>query len=219
MRLLKELFDRNAEWAQRMEADDPGFFARLTAQQSPHFFWIGCSDSRVPAEQITGLIPGDLFVHRNVANIVAHEDLSCQAALQFAVEVLKVGHVLVVGHHGCGGVRAAMQEQELSGPTGEWLRPVRSLYEEQRDHFSHWKDHQARWDKLCELNVISQVDALCRSPLIRRAWDRGQQIAVHGWIYDLRDGRLQDLNATVTSEGESFPAIDEARRRAMTIRS
>jgi carbonic anhydrase len=203
MRLLRDLFDKNAEWARRTEAEEPGFFTRLTGEQTPHFFWIGCSDSRVPAEQITGLMPGDLFVHRNVANLVAHQDLSCQAALQYAVDVLRIRHVLVVGHHGCGGVRAAMNKQELSGPAGEWLRPLRELYEQKREYFESWSDDQARWDKLCELNVIAQVGALSRTPLIERAWDRGQELAVHGWIYDLRDGRLQDLNVTITSKAEA----------------
>jgi carbonic anhydrase len=201
MRLLRDLFDKNAEWARRTETEEPGFFARLSGQQTPQFFWIGCSDSRVPAEQITGLMPGDLFVHRNVANLVAERDLSCQAALQYAVDVLKIRHVLVVGHHGCGGVRAAMGEQELPGPAGEWLRPLRDIYQERAEFFEKWPD-QARWDKLCELNVVAQVYALGHMPVIRDAWQRGQELALHGWIYDLRDGRLQDLNVTITSEVE-----------------
>ena len=215
MRLLRDLFERNAAWAQRTESEDPGFFSRLRVQQTPNFFWIGCSDSRVPAEQITDLKPGDLFVHRNVANVVAHQDLSCQAALQFAVDVLKVKHVLVVGHHGCGGVRAAMQDHELPGPAGEWLQPVRTLYCAQADRFSGWVDAQTRWDKLCELNVIEQVSALCGAAVIQRAWGRRQELAVHGWIYDLRDGRLQDLNVTVTSDAECPGAVEAARRRVM----
>jgi carbonic anhydrase len=201
MRLLRDLFEKNAAWAHRTETDEPGFFKRLSGQQSPQFFWIGCSDSRVPAEQITGLMPGDLFVHRNVANLVAHRDLSCQAALQYAVDVLKIGHVLVVGHHGCGGVRAAMDKEELPGPAGEWLRPLRAIYQERADIFAQLPE-QARWDRLCELNVIGQVKALGQMSIIRAAWDRGQALAVHGWIYDLRDGRLQDLNVTITSEVE-----------------
>ena len=202
MELLRELFEKNAKWASRTEAEDPGFFGRLTAQQAPQFFWIGCSDSRVPATQITGLMPGEIFVHRNVANLVAHQDLSCHAALQYAVDVLKVRNVLVVGHHGCGGVRAAMQDQELPGPIGEWLRPVRALYQERQGFFSNWNNHQERWDKLCELNVVAQVDALCEIPIIHSAWERGQELAVHGLIYDVRDGRLQDLNVTATSKRE-----------------
>lgn len=202
MRLLKELFEKNVKWANRTEAEDPGFFGRLTSQQAPHFFWIGCSDSRVPATQITGLMPGEIFVHRNVANLVVHHDLSCHAALQYAVDVLKVRHVLVVGHHGCGGVRAAMQEQELTGPIDEWLRPVRALYERREEDFESSHDFQARWDKLCALNVVAQVDALCQVSIIHQAWERGQDLAIHGWIYDVRDGRLQDLNVTVTSKEE-----------------
>jgi carbonic anhydrase len=213
MRLLRDLFDRNAEWAERMEAEEPGFFTRLSSQQTPQFFWIGCSDSRVPAEQITGLMPGDLFVHRNVANLTTHQDMSCQAALQFAVDVLKVAHVMVVGHYGCGGVRAAMQERELPGPTGEWLQPVRALYQRQKEAFLSWPDVTVRWDKLCELNVIEQVEALCHGSVIREAWQRCQQVAIHGWIYDLRDGRLQDLNVTVTSESECSQAIQASRER------
>lgn len=202
MRLLRDLFERNAAWASRTEAEEPGFFTNLTRAQTPHFFWIGCSDSRVPAEQITGLMPGELFVHRNVANLVAHRDVSGQAALQYAVDVLKTRHVLVVGHHGCGGVRAAMEDGELPGPAGEWLRPLRSIYKNREEYFAQWTNEQERWDKLCELNVIAQVDALCNTPIVLSAWERGQELAIHGWIYDLRDGRLQDLNVTITSKAE-----------------
>jgi len=202
MRLLKELFDNNRRWASTTEANEPGFFDRLVHQQLPQFFWIGCSDSRVPANQITGLMPGEVFVHRNIANLVSHADVNCLSALQYAVEVLHVRHVLIVGHYGCGGVRAAMQPGQLSGAVGEWLQPLYDLNERHQGLFRDWHDEQLCWDKLCELNVIEQVAAASRTTIIRDAWAQGHSLAIHGWIYSIHDGLLRDLNVTVTSEDD-----------------
>jgi carbonic anhydrase len=212
MRLLKELFDNNRRWASRTEAEEPGFFDRLVHQQLPQFFWIGCSDSRVPANQITGLMPGEVFVHRNIANLVSHSDVNCLSALQYAVEVLRVRHVLVVGHYGCGGVRAALQPGARSGPLGEWLKPLHDLSERYQDLFHQWHDEELRWDKLCELNVAEQVATASRTRIIRDAWARGQEVAVHGWIYSIHDGLLTDLNLTVTSRDD----CDETFRSALS---
>ena len=194
MRLLKELFENNERWATGSVARDPGFFERLVHQQAPQFFWIGCSDSRVPANEIVGLLPGEVFVHRNVANLVNASDVNCLSAMQYAVEVLKVRHILVVGHYGCGGVKAALEARALTGYVGEWLEPLRAIRNE------HGTD--LTWDRLCELNVIAQVRSACQTSVVQQAWRRGQQLALHGWIYDLHDGRLKDLNATVTCSGE-----------------
>jgi carbonic anhydrase len=210
MRLLKELFDNNRRWASSTEANEPGFFDRLVHQQLPQFFWIGCSDSRVPANQITGLMPGEVFVHRNIANLVSHADVNCLSALQYAVEVLRVRHVLVVGHYGCGGVRAAMQSGRLGGALGEWLQPLNDLNERHRPLFRDWHDEQLCWDKMCELNVLEQVAAASRTAIIRDAWAQGHTLAVHGWIYSIQDGLLTDLNVTATSEDDCRDAFDLA---------
>ena len=202
MRLLKELFERNKDWAARTEAEDPGFFDRLVRQQAPQFFWIGCSDSRVPSTQITGLMPGEIFVHRNIANVVSHTDVNCLSALQYAVDVLRVRHVLVVGHYGCGGIRAALQREQRLGPLGEWLRPLQDLRDRYQELFDRWNDEELRWDKLCELNVLEQVTAASRTRIVRDAWAWGRELAVHGWIYSIKDGLLRDLNITVTSQFE-----------------
>ena len=203
MKLLLNLFQNNEAWALRTLAEDPEFFDRLMNQQAPHFFWIGCSDSRVPATQIVGLTPGDIFVHRNVANLVAHLDANSQSALQYATDLLGVRHVIIVGHYRCGGVRAAMQPERMPDPIHHWLEPVRKLYERERATFDAIEDDQRRWDRLCELNVIEQVRITCQMPIIQAAWARGQALAIHGWIYSVSDGRLRDLNVTVSPAFEN----------------
>jgi carbonic anhydrase len=202
MRLLQHLLDNNRNWASRMEAEQPGFFNRLVQLQTPQFLWIGCSDSRVPANEITGLLPGEIFVHRNIANIVSHADGNCLSVLQYAVEVLKVRHVLVVGHYRCGGVKAALERERRQGPLGGWLRPLEGLIDRHREHLGRELGEHVRWDRLCELNVLDQVSSTSRTRIVRDAWARGQELAIHGWIYHLHDGHLTDLNATVTSPQE-----------------
>jgi carbonic anhydrase len=199
MKLLGHLFSSNEQWAKRSVAEDPEFFTRLMHQQAPDFFWIGCSDSRVPSTQITGLDPGEIFVHRNVANLVVHADACSQSALQYATEYLRVRHIIICGHYGCGGIRGALGTNPVSGPLGEWLEPVRELYRRNKAELEAIADEQSRWDRLCELNVIEQVRLSCLMPLVVSAWERGDSLSIHGWIYSVRDGRLRDLNVTVSS--------------------
>jgi carbonic anhydrase len=198
---INQLFENNREWARRTAAESPGFFARLSAQQSPEFLWIGCADSRVPANEIVGLLPGELFVHRNVANLVVHTDLNCLSVLQYAVEVLKVKHVIVCGHYGCGGVRAAVNGDRL-GLIDNWLRHVQDIGEQHQAVLSRIEPLDARADRLCELNVIEQVRHVCQTTIVQDAWNRGQVLAVHGWIYGLHDGRLRDLGASTRQPGD-----------------
>jgi len=192
MRLLKHLFESNRAWAARVSARDPEFFAGLTAQQTPRYLWVGCADSRVPANEIVGLKPGELFVHRNVANVVVHSDLNCLSVLQYAVDVLKVEHVIVCGHYGCGGVQAAMQNARF-GLVDNWLRHIQDVM----------KKHDARnADRLCELNVIEQALNVCQTTVVQDAWARGAPLAVHGWVYGLSDGLLRDLGFCASGPGE-----------------
>lgn len=201
MRTLAHLFDNNRAWAKSVTARDPDFFANLSRQQSPGYLWIGCSDSRVPANQIVGLAPGELFVHRNVANVVVHTDLNCLSVMQFAVDVLKVRHIIVCGHYGCSGVRAALYRDRL-GLIDNWLRHVQDVRRKHEAALAALQDESQRGDRLCELNVIEQVANVCQTTIVREAWERGQPLAVHGWIYSLQDGLLRDLDATVTSPAE-----------------
>jgi carbonic anhydrase len=196
MRALKQLFDNNRTWAAETTRQDPEFFRRLSAQQSPHYLWIGCSDSRVPANQIVGLVPGEMFVHRNVANVVVHTDLNCLSAIQFAVEVLRVEHIIVCGHYSCGGVLAALQDQKL-GLIDNWLRHVQDVRAKHRAKLDALQSEKQRHDRLCELNVIEQVTNVSQTSIVRDAWERGQNLTVHGWIYDLSDGLLRDLGVSV----------------------
>jgi len=189
---MNHLFEANRRWAAQMKAQEPDFFDKLVDVQSPKYFWIGCSDSRVSANEILGLKPGEVFVHRNVANLVNHTDFNCLSVLQYAVDVLKVEHVMVVGHYGCGGVRAALLDQEL-GLIDNWLRHVRSIHRRQPERFAAL-DQTAREDLLCELNVLDQARHVAESSIVQNAWKRGQKLAVHGWVYRLSDGLLQDLN-------------------------
>jgi carbonic anhydrase len=195
---LKQLFDNNERWAASIIEEDSDFFAKLARQQVPEYLWIGCSDARVPANEIVGLLPGDLFVHRNVANVVLHTDLNCLSVIQYAVDVLKVKHILVTGHYGCGGVRASMQDAQF-GLIDGWLRSIRDLYYEHREHLAQLPTEDARVDRMCELNVIQQVANVSHTTIVQNAWHRGQPLSVHGCIYGIKDGRWKNLNVTVSS--------------------
>jgi carbonic anhydrase len=199
MRVLNHLFANNRAWAAEMIRHDPDFFERLAHQQAPQYLWIGCSDSRVPANQIVGLLPGEMFVHRNVANVVVHTDLNCLSALQFAVDVLRVGHIVVCGHYGCGGVRAALRGDKL-GLIDNWLRHVQDVRAKHRAQLDALPTEAERHERLCELNVIEQVMNVSQTTVVSDAWLRGQPLAVHGWIYGLHDGLLRDLGMCVTAE-------------------
>jgi len=192
---VKQLFENNREWARRTLEESPGFFQKLSAQQSPEFLWIGCSDSRVPANEIVGLLPGELFVHRNVANLVVHTDLNCLSVLQYAVDVLRVKHVIVCGHYGCGGVRAALDRDRL-GLIDNWLRHVQDVAEQHQRLLEPIAAHATKVDRLCELNVIEQARHVCQTTIVQEAWSRQQPLAIHGWIYGLDDGRLRDLGVS-----------------------
>ena len=194
---LDELLEANLRWSAERIAADPNYFRRLSALQAPEFLWIGCSDSRVPANVITGLEPGEVFVHRNVANIVFPADLNCMSVLQFAVETLRVKHIIVCGHYGCGGVRAVLGGSPY-GLVEHWLAPVRDLFHQHRHELSSLPSDEARIDRVCELNVHAQVRTVRDSPIVRSAWERKQELAVHGWIYRLTDGRLRDLKCSCT---------------------
>jgi carbonic anhydrase len=201
MRVLSHLFDNNRAWAAEMTRQDPDFFTRLSQQQAPRYFWIGCSDSRVPANQIVGLLPGEMFVHRNVANVVVHTDLNCLAALQFAIDVLRVEHIIVCGHYGCGGVSAALRDDKL-GLIDNWLRHVQDVRWKHQVELESLETDVTRHNRLCELNVMEQVVNVSKTTVVRDAWARGQSLAVHGWVYDLSDGLLRDLDMCITAEAE-----------------
>lgn len=193
---LDHLFNNNRRWAQEIKSQDPAFFEKLSAQQQPEYLWIGCSDSRVPSNQIIGLMPGEVFVHRNVANVVVQTDLNCQSVIQYAVDVLKVKHIMVVGHYGCGGVRAALEDSQ-HGLIDNWLYSLKDIYDRHRQLFASL-DTDDRVNLLCELNVKAQVANVCQGTIVQNAWARGQPLTVHGWIYSVRDGLLKDLYTTVS---------------------
>ena len=193
---LQELLEKNRQWAEAIKASDPQFFNSLAQQQTPRYLWIGCSDSRVPATQLVGLKPGDMFVHRNVANVVVHTDFNCLSVLQFAVDVLNVNHVIVCGHYGCGGVKAAMDNLQL-GLIDNWLRHVQDVMHSHNEELATIADDDRRLDRLCELNVSEQVMNLSRTTIVQNAWSRGQDLTIHGWIYAINDGLLRDLNISV----------------------
>lgn len=195
---FKDLFINNKNWADRIEQEQPGFFKQLSEQQAPEYLWIGCSDSRVPANEIVGLMPGELFVHRNVANLVVHSDMNCLSVLQYAIDILKVKHILVVGHYGCGGVKAALLKQRV-GFVDNWLRNVKDVYAMYRDEIDRFEDEEQRVNRLIELNVIEQVRNLCHTSFVQEAWERGQSLTVHGWVYSLRNGRVKDLRVSHSS--------------------
>jgi carbonic anhydrase len=197
MRILAHLFDSNRKWSEDVSRRQPEFFERLSHQQAPQYLWIGCSDSRVPANQVVDLMPGELFVHRNVANLVVHTDLNCLSVVQFAVEVLRVNHVIVCGHYGCGGVLAALRGTRL-GLIDNWLRHVQDVRGKHAGQLAELPTEQDRHDRLCELNVIEQVVNVCETSIVQDAWTRQQPLAVHGWIYAIRDGLLRDLGMCAT---------------------
>ncbi|MCK9538504.1 carbonate dehydratase [Dokdonella sp.] len=206
----QHLLERNRAWSEALTARDPGFFERLSAQQAPEYLWIGCSDSRVPANQIIDVAPGEVFVHRNVSNVVVHTDLNAISTIQFAVDVLKVRHILVVGHYGCGGVTAVLENQRY-GLVDNWLRHVDDVRNRHHDQLEALADPAARLARLCELNVIEQAVNVCRSTVVRDAWERGQSLRVHGWIYGLGDGLVRDLGLDV----RNADTLAAARRAAL----
>ena len=210
---LRELLERNKAWAERVRAEDPDFFKQLSMQQAPKLLWIGCSDSRVPANQILGLAPGEVFVHRNVANVVVHTDLNCLSVVQFAVDVLKVEHILVVGHYGCGGVHASMTGARV-GLADNWLRHVGDVAYKHSALLASIELESLRHATLCELNVIEQVQNLCQTTIMEDAWSRGQQVSVHGWVYSLLDGRVRELGMDVSGSGELDGVYESALARA-----
>lgn len=207
---LPDLLSNNRRWAEGVRRRDPEFFNRLAGQQAPRYLWIGCSDSRVPANEIVDLLPGELFVHRNVANLVVHSDLNCLSVLQYAVDVLRVEHVIVCGHYGCGGVEAAWKRTPL-GLIDNWLRHLQDIAERHAGSFNRGMTGPQAADRLAELNVLEQVVNVCRTTMVQDAWRRGQPLGVHGWIYRLQDGLLHDLGLAVTEEN----ALAEAHRRAV----
>ncbi|MBX7071682.1 MAG: carbonate dehydratase [Pirellulales bacterium] len=212
MRMLPELIQNNRQWADDMTKGDPKFFERLSEKQNPQFLWIGCSDSRVPANQIIGLDPGEVFVHRNIANVVVHTDFNCLSVIEYAVAVLKVKHIIVCGHYGCGGVKAASENHHL-GLIDNWLRHIRDVRKKHEELLSMTAPESIRLDRLCELNVIEQVSNVCHTSAVQEAWERGQPIAVHGWIYHIKNGIINDMDVTVTSPDE----IDSAYRVATRL--
>ncbi len=193
MRTLRELFANNKAWAEGVIAEDPDFFKRLSERQAPEYLWIGCADSRVPANQIIGLQPGDVFVHRNVANIVVHSDINCLSVIEYAVVILKVKHIIVCGHYGCGGVNAALENHAL-GLIDNWLRHVRDVRQKHEQTLSRIRDDEQRLDLLCELNVVEQVQHVCATTIVQQAWRNGQELSVHGWVYGLRNGIIQSVS-------------------------
>jgi carbonic anhydrase len=209
---LSHLFENNQLWARRIVERHPGFFQSLKAQQSPTYLWIGCADSRVPANEIVGLMPGELFVHRNVANVVVHTDLNCLSVLQYAVDVLKVEHVIVCGHYGCGGVRAAFSRSSL-GLIDNWLRHVQDVRDRHAEAIDALPDDDRKVERLCELNVIDQVRNVCQTTIVQDAWRRSQALSVHGWIYDVADGLLRDLRCTTSSADELAQVYQRALAR------
>ena len=208
---LQHLLENNRAWAEKIVAEDPEFFRKLSRLQAPEYLWIGCSDSRVPANEITGLLPGEVFVHRNIANVVVHTDLNCLSVIQFAVDVLKVRHVMVVGHYGCGGVGAALRNERL-GLIDNWLRHIQDIRDKHRDLVAAMPETK-RHDVLCELNVLEQVVNVAETTIVRDAWARGQDLTVHGWIYGLSDGRVRDLGIMASAHEELEPSFQDALRK------
>ena len=209
MNQLDDLFEKNRAWARDTEARSPGFFSRLLQQQSPQYLWIGCSDSRVPANEIVDLLPGELFVHRNVANVVVHSDLNCLSVMEFAIDMLKVKHIMVVGHYGCSGVRAAMENVRI-GIADNWLRHVQDVRNQHRDWLYRLPEGQVRADALCELNVLEQSVNVCHTTVVQDAWNRGQEVVVHGWVYGLSNGLIKDMRMSVKAADALQPAYEQA---------
>jgi carbonic anhydrase len=209
MNTLQDLLENNRHWSERIRRQDPQFFEKLAHQQAPQYLWIGCSDSRVPANDIVGMMPGELFVHRNIANVVVHTDLNCLSVIQFAVELLKVRHVIVCGHYGCSGVRAALRRERV-GLADNWLRHVQDVRQKHESRLPSQGDEEQRHHRLCEFNVIEQVANVCQTSCVQDAWARRQDLTIHGWIYGLRDGLIRDLNTTVSLPDEAEKTYETA---------
>jgi carbonic anhydrase len=201
MRILKKIFDQNKKWAERVKDADPDFFKNLSQQQNPEYLWIGCADSRVPANQIIDMLPGQVFVHRNIANIVSHTDLNCLSVIQYGVEVLKIRHIIVCGHYGCGGIQAAWEDKE-NGLIDNWLRNIKDVQRFHQIELDRLQSEKEKMNRLCELNVIEQVVNVCQTTIVQSAWKSKQELTVHGWIYSIEDGILKDLDICVTNPGE-----------------
>lgn len=209
MRILPELIEKNRSWAESVTAENPNFFAELAKKQTPDYLWIGCADSRVPANQIVGLMPGEVFVHRNIANVVVHTDFNCLSVIEFAVAVLKVKHIIVCGHYGCGGVKAASQNRYL-GLIDNWLRHIRDVRNKHEDVLQGIADENKRFDRLCELNVVEQAHNVCHTTVVQEAWAKGQELSVHGWIYKIQDGLIRDMQVTTSEPDEIADAYKVA---------
>lgn len=201
MHILKYFFDGNREWASKIKESDPDFFTKLSNQQTPEYLWIGCSDSRIPANSIVGKLPGELFVHRNIANLVVHTDLNCLSVIQYSVEVLKVKHIIVCGHYGCGGIKAAMDNQE-HGLIDNWLRNVKDIYRYHQTEIDSCPSEEDKFKRLCELNVVEQVSNICHTSIVQNAWKSDHGLAIHGWIYSIETGLLKDLSVCITKRSE-----------------
>ena len=198
MRLLTKIFEQNKEWAENVKKSSPDFFLKLSKQQSPEYLWIGCSDSRVPANEIVGMLPGEIFVHRNIANLVIHTDLNCLSVIQYAVEILKVKHIIVCGHYGCGGIQAAMENKD-HGLIDNWLRHIKDTYQHNQKKINLLESETDKVNLLCELSVVEQVANICHTTIVQGAWKSGRELAVHGWIYSIEDGILKDLDVCITN--------------------
>jgi carbonic anhydrase len=209
---LDQLLSNNKDWAQKMIAKDPEFFKKLVAQQSPEFLWIGCSDSRVPANEIVGLLPGELFVHRNVANVIVHTDLNSLSVLQFAIDVLGIKHIIVCGHYGCSGVHAALERRRV-GLADNWLRHVQDVHQKHERYLGDVLPSKERRDRLCELNVLEQVINVCQTTIVQDAWERGQSLTVHSWVYSLEDGIVRDLGMAVSKSDTLMPQFETSLQR------
>jgi len=207
-----QLFKNNREWAEKITARDAHFFAKLASQQSPEYLWIGCSDSRVPANELLGLLPGELFVHRNIANVVVHSDLNCLSVLQFAIDVLKVKHIIVCGHYGCSGVDAALKRKRI-GLADNWLRHVQDVHQKHERYLGDVLPDYVRQNRLCELNVIEQVVNLCQTTIVQDAWEREQLLTIHGWVYGLQDGLLADLGMNISSPDKLAANLAQSLRK------
>ncbi len=207
-----QLFENNRLWADKIREKDADFFKKLAAQQTPEYLWIGCADSRVPANDLLGLLPGELFVHRNIANVVVHSDLNCLSVLQFAIDVLKVKHVIVCGHYGCSGVHAALTGRRV-GLADNWLRHVMDVHQKHEKYLGEVLPVKERLDRLCELNVIEQVVNVCQTTIIQDAWERGQEVAIHGWVYGIQDGLLSELGMTISSPDMLAPHLERSMAR------
>lgn len=215
MTSLPQLFDNNYRWCESILRQDPRFFQKLSEQQEPKYLWIGCSDSRVPANQVVGLMPGEVFVHRNVANVIVHADLNCLSVMQYAIDVLRVRHVIVCGHYGCGGVQAALRNQKV-GLCDNWLRHVQDVRNKYHDRLERLPDERTRLRALCEWNVMEQVVNACQTTVVQDAWARGQSLTVHGWIYGIEDGRLRELGES-SSSADNLPALFEAALERLRV--